>query len=118
MQDVKVDRNKYIGGSDIPAILGISPFRRRFDLLLIKADLLQNEFDGNEYTEYGNILEPQIRDYINATYNVNFREDKLINGDVRCHVDGYDGISILEIKTTSQVHDDVNDYKVYLILYE
>lgn len=114
MQDVKVDRNKYIGGSDIPAILGISPFRRRFDLLLIKADLIHNEFDGNEYTEYGNILEPQIREYINATYKVNFREDKLINGDIRCHVDGYDGISILEIKTTSQICDNVNDYKAYL----
>ena len=114
MQEVKVEREKYIGGSDIPTIMGINPFKKRFDLLLEKACLIYSEFDGNEYTEYGNILEPQIRDYINAKYGVEFREDKLINGDVRCHVDGYDGSSILEIKTTSQVHGDVNDYKAYL----
>ena len=33
---VKQDRQKYIGGSDIPAIMGISPFTTRYDLLLYK----------------------------------------------------------------------------------
>ena len=65
MQNVKVDRDKYIGGSDIPIIMGISQFKTRFELLLEKAGLKENTFDGNEYTEYGNIMEPKIRDYIN-----------------------------------------------------
>ena len=115
MQDVRTDRNLYIGGSDIPIIMGISPFKKRFDLLLEKAGLKENEFDGNAYTEYGNILEPKIRDYINSKEKLPFYEDKKVIGDIRCHVDGYNGKdTILEIKTTSQVHNSVNEYKVYL----
>ena len=97
MQDVKVDRNKYIGGSDIPTIMNINPFKKRFNLLLAKADLIHDDFDGNEYTEYGNILEPQIRNYCSEYFDTIFREDKLIVGDLRSHVVGYDGMQILEI---------------------
>ena len=115
MQDVTIDRNLYIGGSDIPIILGISPFKKRFDLLLEKAGLKHNEFSGNEYTEYGNILEPKIREFINLTEKKPFVEDKKIIGDIRCHVDGYNQKdTILEIKTTSQVHESVDEYKLYL----
>lgn len=117
MQDVKTDRHKYIGGSDIPIIMGISPFKKRFDLLLEKAGLKENDFEGNEYTEYGNILEPKIRDYINTIGLVTklFKEDKKVIGDVRCHVDGFNGDMILEIKTTSQIHTTLDEYKVYLV---
>ena len=118
MQAVTIDRDKYIGGSDIPIIMNLSPFKKRFDLLLEKAGLKENDFTGNEYTEYGNILEPKIRDFINEKYSKNFVEYKKINGDIRCHLDGYDEdmeIGVLEIKTTSQIHDNLDDYKVYLV---
>ena len=117
MQEVRVDRNLYIGGSDIPIIMGISPFKKRFDLLLEKAGLQENDFEGNAYTEYGNVLEPKIRDYINWLYGVDFKEDKLVFGDIRCHVDGWDEFTktILEIKTTSQIYNNLSDYKVYLV---
>lgn len=115
MQDVKVDRNKYIGGSDIPIIMGISPFKTRFDLLLEKAELKENEFDGNAYTEYGNIMEPKIRDYINKSQSLNFKEGKHIKDDIRCHTDGENENTILEIKTTSNIHENVNEYKIYLV---
>lgn len=116
MQDVTKDRNKYIGGSDIPIIMGISQFKTRFDLLLEKAEQKENDFTGNEYTEYGNVLEPKIRDYINSIDKyIAFKEDKKINGDIRCHVDGYNGVEVLEIKTTSQIYKDVDDYMVYLV---
>ncbi len=120
MQQVTIDRDKYIGGSDIPIIMGISPFKSRFDLLLEKAGLKDNDFTGNEYTEYGSIMEEKIRNYINANDEVNgygggFTEYKKINGDVRCHLDGFNEHEVLEIKTTSQIHNDVNDYKVYLV---
>ena len=42
-KSVKEDREKYIGGSDIPIIMGISPFKSRFDLLLEKAELKDND---------------------------------------------------------------------------
>ena len=114
---VTQDRERYIGGSDIAIIMGISHFKTRFDLLLEKAGLQENEFTGNEYTEYGNVLEPKIRNYINEQ-KISlkpFREDKKIVGDIRCHVDGFNGETVLEIKTTSQIHDNVDDYKVYLV---
>ena len=115
MQDVKTDREKFIGGSDIPIIMGISHFKTRYDLLLEKAQLKENSFDGNEYTEYGNIMEPKIRQYVNVFFKRNFEEGKLEHDDIRCHFDGIDDSSILEIKTTSQIYEDVNDYEVYLV---
>ena len=113
---VTVDRNLYIGGSDIPIILGISPFKSRFQLLLEKAGIVEDDFTGNEYTEYGNELEPKIRDYINLSQESLYQPKCLIHNDVRCNVDGYNGIdTILEIKTTSKIYDEVNDYKIYLV---
>lgn len=114
-KSVKEDREKYIGGSDIPIIMGISPFKTRYELLLEKAGLKEDDFEGNEYTEYGNILEPKIREYINKEYKMNFIEGKHIIDDIRCHTDGEDGNNVLEIKTTSQIHEKVDDYKIYLV---
>lgn len=115
MQDVITDREKYIGGSDIPCIMGISSFKKRFDLLLEKAQLQENTFLGNEFTEYGNVMEGKIRDYLNKGKKKPYLEDCVIEGDLRYHSDGFDGKEVLEIKTTSQIHDQVDQYKVYLV---
>lgn len=114
-KSVKEDREKYIGGSDIPIIMGISPFKSRFDLLLEKAELKDNDFDGNEYTEYGNVMEPKIREHINKSLGKDYKEGKHIIDDIRIHTDGECSGSILEIKTTSQIHETVDEYKVYLV---
>lgn len=116
MQDVRKDREKFIGGSDIPVILGISTFKTRWQLLQEKAGIIENDFSGNEYTEYGNVMEPKIRDYVNQANKRNFVEDKIISGDLRAHMDGYDkDYGVLEIKTTSQIYDDIAGYKKYLV---
>lgn len=112
---VSQDRHLYIGGSDIPVILGISPFKSRFDLLLEKAQLKEDDFKGNEYTEYGNIMEPKVRNYINESLGKNFHEGQHIKDDIRLHTDGEDFASILEIKTTSKIFDNVDDYRTYLV---
>lgn len=116
MQDVTKDRDKYIGGSDIAAILDISKFKTRWQLLKEKAGVEESSFTGNVYTEYGNVLEPQIRAYINDQCSMNFAEGKIINGYLRYHADGvdYDKGMVLEIKTTSTIHEDVKDYDYYL----
>lgn len=114
-ESVKEERWRYIGGSDVPCIMGISPFKKRFDLLLEKAQLKENDFPGNEYTEYGNIMEGKIRDYINQFTEDKFLEDKVIKDDLRYHSDGFNGNTVLEIKTTSRIHKEVDDYKVYLV---
>lgn len=123
-ETVNKDREKYIGGSDIPVIMDISPFKSRFDLLLEKAGYKENDFTGNVFTEYGNTLEPKIRDYINSISKPSApfiegkhiresAEDEIIG--VRIHTDGENDNEILEIKTTSQIFEDVNDYKIYLV---
>ena len=125
-ESVKQDRERYIGGSDIGVIMNLSPFKSRFDLLLEKAGYKENDFEGNVYTEYGNALEPKIREYINKGKDTHFIEGKHTReavGDeiigVRIHTDGERMIEgeyeILEIKTTSRVYEDVNDYKLYLV---
>lgn len=116
MQDVTKDRNKYIGGSDIAAILNISKFKTRWQLLKEKAGVEEPSFTGNVYTEYGNELEPKIREYVNAELDHHFVEGKVIEDYLRYHADGVDfnDKCVLEIKTTSDIHDDIWDYKRYL----
>ena len=113
--DVSQDRDKYIGGSDIPAILGISKFTTRWQLLLQKAGLEERCFAGNKFTEYGHIIEPQIREHINLTYNTNFVPNRVIDGDIRYHSDGFDGVRVLEVKSTSETYSTADAYKVYLV---
>jgi putative phage-type endonuclease len=116
MQDVTKDRDKYIGGSDIAAILNISKFKTRWQLLKEKAGVEESSFAGNVYTEYGNELEPKIREYVNAELDHHFVEGKVIEDYLRYHADGVDfnDKCVLEIKTTSDIHDDIWDYKHYL----
>lgn len=113
--DVSEDRDKYIGGSDIPVICGISPFKTRWQLLLEKAGLEQSSFSGNKYTEYGHIIEPKIREHINNEMFTNFQPTRLIHNDLRLHTDGFNGQYVLEVKSTSQTHEKVEDYKLYLV---
>lgn len=113
--DVSEDRDKYIGGSDIPIICGISKFKTRYQLLLEKAGLAENTFEGNPYTRYGHYIEPFIREHINLIYNTQFIPNRVINGDIRCHTDGFDGECVLEIKSTSEIFSTVDGYKTYLV---
>ena len=113
--DVTIDRDKYIGGSDVPVIMGISTFKTRWELLQEKAGLKQNEFTGNAYTEYGKTMEPKIRDHINRRQKNKFEPNQVINGDIRCNTDGFNGTCVLEIKTTSHIYETADEYKTYLV---
>lgn len=114
--DVTIDRDKYIGGSDLPVIMGISTFKTRWELLQEKAGLKESTFTGNKYTEYGNILEPKIRDFVNDHFlGKDFVPNRVIDGDFRAHTDGFNGSCVLEIKTTSNINDSIDGYKHYLV---
>ena len=95
--------------------MGISPFNTRWDLLQEKAGLKENTFSGNRYTEYGRKIEPLIREYINRNRKKKFEPNQVINGDIRCHTDGFNGACVLEIKSTSSIHETVDEYKIYLV---
>ena len=112
---VTKDRDKFIGGSDLAGIMGLSPFIDRWTLLQQKAGLKERDFFGNEYTRYGDELEPIVRDYINEKYCRDFEPAVKIDGDLRGNCDGLDEGGLLEIKTTSHVYDTLDGYKGYLV---
>ena len=116
-ETVNFERWRYIGGSDIPIIMSLSPFKTRWKLLREKAQLEEDTFQGNVYTEYGNTMEPKIREYINEALGYDFHEGKAYGEGVRIHTDGEDILKscILEVKTTSHIKSAIDEYKIYLV---
>ena len=114
---VSEERWRFIGGSDIPIIMNLSPFKTRWQLLKEKAQVEEPRSFSTIYTEYGNVMEPKIRAYVNEALGFNFEEGKAIGGDIRIHTDGEDVLKrcILEVKTTSKIYDSVSEYKHYLV---
>lgn len=112
------DRDKYIGGSDVPILMGISPFKTRWQLLKEKAEPRGDgyaTFYTSPQIEYGNEMEEKIRGYINEKYDCEFVPSVKIAGDLRGNCDGLYKDTILEIKTTSIIHKNVDEYKSYLV---
>ncbi len=109
LDEQKLLRHTYIGGSDVPIILGCSKFKKPWDLLLEKAQIKASDFGGNIYSELGNILEPRIQsglDLINVdeiTYEKQFQ-----NVLFQCHIDGLnqEKDEIQEIKVANQTIDE------------
>lgn len=104
--NVTIDRHKYVGGSDLPSILGlnIKYGTTVFEFAKQKAGIIPNPFKGNQFTKYGQVMEPIIRDYINSKYQCNYIEDTIIDTKrgYRGNTDGIDRdteIPILEVKT-------------------
>lgn len=102
-KNVTENRRLFVGGSDVPTILGINKYKTAFELAEEKVGIVPTIYEGNEYTVYGQTLEPQIRDYINAINETNFQPDTVINKEinVRGNCDGVDYTEslLLEIKT-------------------
>ena len=48
-------------------------------------------------------------------YKRNFVPNRVINGDIRYHADGFDGEMVLEVKSTSDIHHSIDGYKTYLV---
>lgn len=110
--NVTIDRHKYVGGSDLPTILGLNAKYGTsiYDFAREKAGIISNTFKGNQFTKYGQKMEPVIRDYINSVYGVNYLEDTIIDSKrgYRGNTDGIDrttDIPILEIKTFGEELD-------------
>ena len=119
-KNVLVDREKYIGSSEISTIMGINHFKDRFSLLLEKAGLKEPEIVDNEYVNFGSEIEKYIRDYINKDYQDDlFVEDTIIKEQdiisLRTNYDGKNSDTALEIKSTSIIHENIDDYKYYLV---
>ncbi|KOS61708.1 YqaJ viral recombinase family protein [Lysinibacillus agricola] len=119
-KNVTENRRIFVGGSDVPIILGLSKYKSQFELAKEKTGIVPTVFEGNEYTVYGQTMEPQIRDYINVINETNFRPDTVINKEsrIRGNCDGadYDESLLLEIKTHGK-KPTMDVYKVQMQLY-
>lgn len=107
MTDVTKNRNKFIGGSDVAAILGINRYRTPYEVWDEKKNG-NRPFSGNQFTEWGTKLEPVIVDHFAQTHGVNVtnRNDRYISGSISflgCHPDGIAEINgqkcLIECKT-------------------
>lgn len=102
-KNVTHNRSQYVGGSDVPVILGLSKYKTQYELALEKAGIKEPEFISNPYIQYGNKMEPVIRDYINTMNSLKFHPDTFIDKEdmLRSNVDGIDDENkiLLEIKT-------------------
>ena len=118
--NVTEKRNVYIGGSDVPTLLGINKYKTEFELAQEKAGIVERPFISNPYMQFGNMLEPSIREYINAVNGTNFIVETYVNEDqrIRSNVDGIDKEHniLLEVKTHG-VQYKQKVYEVQMQLY-
>lgn len=101
--NVTEKRTQYVGGSDVPVILGLSKYKTQYELAREKAGIVEPDRSSNPYIQYGNKMEPFIRECINTKNSLNFHPDTFIDKDnmIRSNVDGIDTENeiLLEIKT-------------------
>lgn len=119
-ETVVVDRKDYIGGSDIPVIMGIDTrFETAYGLARKKAGLDEFTYSSSVFAEYGDLFEPKIREYVNNLYNANFTPACLLASNFRANTDGYDENlnGILEIKTNNGKDDQFKKYEVQMLFY-
>lgn len=111
--NVTENRSSFVGGSDVPVILGLSKYKTQYQLAQEKAGIIKAENISNPYIQFGNKMEPPIREYINTKNSLHFHPDTFIDRDemIRSNVDGIDEENkiLLEIKT----HGSKPTMKVY-----
>ena len=109
MSDVTKHRNKFIGGSDVAAILGLNRYKTAYEVWEEKKHSIKT-FDGNAATEWGKKLEPVIIAHFEQINNVKVfdNNERYISKEydfLGCHPDGICTINnenvLIEVKTVS-----------------
>ena len=116
------DRDKWLGGSDMRNVFASDNSMVR--LAYEKAFSIKQNF-SNKYTEYGNLMEPMIREVMCGVFDLDFIEWNNIKNEkyrMRGNLDGYSEAAnlILEIKTAvanKTFEDCIEQYKYQLLTY-
>lgn len=115
-------RRRYIGASDVPIILGLSPWKSCADLWLQKTGRVEDEAE-NDAMQTGNLMEPVTRQWaaLKLECEIELPETKFHPGGILlANLDGQvkDRPEILECKWTSQPEgygdDDSGDIPGYV----
>jgi putative phage-type endonuclease len=102
-----------IGGSEVAIILGLSPYKSKFELWLEKTKQIKRPQVNNNFVEWGNILEPVVREKFRKETGFKvFQNNFVLQHDIHdfmiANIDGEvidpnrAGRGILEIKTTRE----------------
>ena len=110
-------RTHGIGGSDVPAIAGISPFKSAHQLWLEKTGQEEPGQDESEYAHFGTLLEPVVRKEFTERTGIKVRQKHMLLQSeeypfMLADLDGVirepDGeMSVFEAKTASAYKQDV-----------
>jgi len=98
------ERRKGIGGSDVAAIMGLSPFKTAYQVYREKRREVE-DWSGNELTDWGKRMEPAIRQWYSDTTGRDVRlPEKIMYHEkypfMLASLDGFtDDRRIVEIKT-------------------
>lgn len=102
-----MNRNSYIGGSDVAAILGLSKYSTQYEVW-------ESKVKGNDYTDnpamlWGRLLEPVIIRHFENIHGVVVMDNNVLYSSaidfLKCHPDGLyqknGALHLLEVKTVS-----------------
>lgn len=127
-------RRNGLGGSDIPAICGISPFKTPLDIYLDKVSGVVEEDSSNNATRFGNLFEDVIRKEYEKDHGVKVIKPDADNPKFHpkynfafANIDGIiNNKNVLEIKTTNQFNgklfgeektDEVPNHYLYQVAW-
>lgn len=102
MNHIIDNRDKFIGGSDLPIIMGVNRTITPFQFAKEKLNIILKTNKENEYTYYGHVMEEKIRNYINDKFKTNYKPSTFTTWYLRGNTDGLDNtakIPLTEIKT-------------------
>jgi putative phage-type endonuclease len=122
------DRNKFIGASDVAAIMGISPFKTAYQLWLEKTGRVEPEDISDKFhVKRGVAIEEQERAFLEAHMGLDLIVGTLWehrkHDFMKCHEDGWDKNKnwIVEIKYMGEElvqAEEIPDYYMAQIQYE
>ena len=107
-EEIRQERQNYIGGSDIGIILGLSNFKTAYQLYLEKKGLLVQNTEETPNQYWGNLHEPTIRkefekrNFVSIEYPIDTKQHNLYPF-LKGNLDGFipEWNSVFEVKTSS-----------------
>lgn len=105
-EEYKNWRSKKLGASEVPAIMGVSPYDTPYGVWLKKTGRVKSEFFTNPVIELGNKFEATARSLFEMKTDLDFPPTIVVNKDhnfMHASLDGFnaDHNAILEIKCVS-----------------
>ncbi len=105
----KIDRTKFIGGSDSAAVLGVSPFCTPLELYMRKRGELQEQSE-TEAMRWGKLLEPAILKRFKQTTGVAMKRNMHLHHGMhpwmRATLDAFVPASACVVEAKSAIDDD------------